>query len=159
MASTEIKGKVVKVPQPAYVLYNGFADLRNFTMALPPDKKESVIATADTIEGEVQGVKMGLQVAKRYPFSCISYSQYGNTPFSFNVAAFFNAIDSTNTEFHIEYEAELPFMIKMMIGSKLQEMIDQITEQLGMAFSGQFDPSKVDPQMLEELKKRYNINL
>mgnify|MGYP003505626141 CR=1 FL=1 len=98
MASTEIKGKVVKVPQPAYVLYNGFADLRNFTMALPPDKKESVIATADTIEGEVQGVKMGLQVAKRYPFSCISYSQYGNTPFSFNVAAFFNAIDSTNTE-------------------------------------------------------------
>ena len=102
---------------------------------------------------------MGLQVAKRYPFSCISYSQYGNTPFSFNVAAFFNAIDSTNTEFHIEFEAELPFMIKMMIGSKLQEMIDQITEQLGMAFSGQFDPSKVDPQMLEELKKRYNINL
>ena len=45
-------------------------------------------------------------------------------------------------------------MVKMMLGSKLQAGIDQITEQLGMAMSGKFDPSKIDPEAFaEEMKK------
>ena len=48
-------------------------------------------------------------------------------------------------------------MVKMMLGSKLQEGIDQITEQLGMALSGKIDPSKIDPEAFaEEMRKRYS---
>ena len=157
MASTEIKGKVVKVPQPAYVLYNGFADLRNFTMALPPDKKEGVIATEDTIEGEVQGFKMGLKIAHKTPFSSLMFQNYGNTPFEFAITVFFDAIDSYKTAFHLELNADLPMMVKMMIGGKLQDAVDQMTEQLGLAFSGKIDPSKIDAEAFaEEMRKRYS---
>ena len=57
----------------------------------------------------------------------------------------------------MELNAYLPMMVKMMIGGKLQDAIDQMTEQLGLAFSGKIDPSKIDPEAFaEEMKKRYS---
>lgn len=157
MGITQVKGKVVTVEQPSYVLYTAFSDMRNFVAALPPDKKETVVATEDTIEGEVQGFKMGLKIAHKTPFSSIMFQNYGNTPFEFAITVFFDAIDSYKTEFHLELNADLPMMVKMMLGSKLQQGVDQITEQLGMALSGKIDPSKIDPEAFaEEMRKRYS---
>lgn len=157
MGMTQIKGKVVTVEQPSYVLYTAFSDMRNFVMALPPDKKESVVATEDTIEGEVQGMRMGLKIAHKTPFSSLMFQNYGNTPFEFGITVFFDALDSYKTAFHIELNADLPMMVKMMIGGKLQDAVDQMTEQLGLAFSGKIDPSKIDPEAFaEEMRKRYS---
>ena len=157
MGITQVKGKVVTVEQPSYVLYTAFSDMRNFVAALPPDKKETVVAPEDTSEGEVQGFKMGLKIAHKTPFSSIMVQNYGNTPFEFAITVFFDAIDSYKTEFHLELNADLPMMVKMMIGGKLQDAIDQMTEQLGLAFSGKIDPSKIDPEAFaEEMKKRYS---
>ena len=157
MGFTQVKGKVVTVEQPSYVLYTAFSDMRNFVMALPPDKKESVVATEDTIEGEVQGIRMGLKIAHKTPFSSLMFQNYGNTPFEFGITVFFDALDSYKTAFHIEFNADLPMMVKMMLGSKLQDAVDQMTEQLGLAFSGKIDPSKIDPEAFaEEMKKRYS---
>ena len=157
MGFTQIKGKVVTVEQPSYVLYTAFSDMRNFVAALPPDKKESVVATEDTIEGEVQGIRMGLKIAHKTPFSSLMFQNYGNTPFEFGITVFFDALDSYKTAFHIELNADLPMMVKMMLGSKLQDAVDQMTEQLGLAFSGKIDPSKIDPEAFaEEMKKRYS---
>lgn len=126
-------------------------------MALPPDKKESVVATEDTIEGEVQGMRMGLKIAHKTPFSSLMFQNYGNTPFEFGITVFFDALDSYKTAFHIELNADLPMMVKMMIGGKLQDAVDQMTEQLGLAFSGKIDPSKIDPEAFaEEMRKRYS---
>ena len=157
MGMTQIKGKVVTVEQPSYVLYTAFSDMRNFVMALPPDKKENVVATENTIEGEVQGMRMGLQIAHKTPFPSLMYQNYGNTPFEFGITIFFDAIDSYKTAFHIEVNADLPMMVKMMIGGKLQDAVDQMTEQLGLAFSGKIDPSKIDSEAFaEEMRKRYS---
>lgn len=140
MGATEIKGKLVTINVPAYALYQAFADMRNFVHNLPPDKKESVVATEDTIEGDVQGMRMGAAIASRVPFSYIKLKEYGQTPIQFEVGLFFNALDVQRTEFHIEAKAELPFMIKMMIGNKLQEIIDKITDQLALAAEGKVEP-------------------
>ena len=162
MGFTNIKGKVVTVEQPSYVLYTAFSDMRNFVMALPEDKKQGITATENTIEGEVQGVRMGLEITRKTPFSSLMFQQMGNSPFEFAITIFFDAVDSYRTEFHIELAADLPMMVKMMIGSKLQDAIDQMTEHLGMAFNGKIDPSKIDlakidPEAFaEEMKKRYS---
>jgi hypothetical protein len=145
MGNTEVKGKVITIAQPAHMLYTGFSDMRNFVMALPPDKKEGVTATEDTIEGEVKGFKMGIRVVERNPFSSIVYEQFGKSPFPFTISIFFNAVDVAKTEFHIELSAELNFMIKSMLGGKLQEVVDAMTDQLGLAFSGKLDMSKFNP--------------
>ena len=46
----------------------------------------------------------------------------------------------------MELSAELPFMIKMMIGSKLQEMLDKMTEQLALASEGKLSPEDLKDQ-------------
>lgn len=157
MGFTQIKGKVVTVEQPSYVLYTAFSDMRNFVMALPPDKKEGVVATEDTIEGEVQGIRMGLKISHKTPFSSLMFQNFGNTPFEFAITIFFDALDSYRTAFHMEVSADLPMMVKMMIGNKLQDAVDQMTEQLGLAFSGKIDLSKIDAEAFaEEMRKRYS---
>lgn len=145
MANTEVKGKVITVEQSAHLLYSGFSDMRNFMLALPPDKQEGVVATEDTIEGDIKGFKMGLKVVQRNPFSSIIFEQFGNSPFPFTISVFFNAVDIRKTEFHMEINAELNFMIKSMIGGKLQEVVDQLTDQLALAFCGKIDPSNFNP--------------
>ena len=140
MGATEIKGKSVTINVPAYALYQAFADMRNFVHNLPPEKKESIVATEDTIEGDVQGMRMGAAIASRVPFSYIKLKEHGQTPIQFEVGLFFNALDVQRTEFHMEAKAELPFLIKMMIGNRLQEIIDKVTDQLALAAEGKVKP-------------------
>lgn len=146
MANTEVKGKIITVDQPAHLLYSGFADMRNFLRAVPPDKAGEITATEDTIEGEIKGFRMGIKVAQRNPFSLLVFEPFGNSPFPFTISVYFQAVDVHRTEFHMEISAELSFMIKAMIGSKLQEVVDQLTDQLALAFSGKMDPSAFNPE-------------
>ncbi len=139
-STTEVKGKAATINVPAHALYTAFADMRHFIQNLPDDKKQGIEATADTIEGDVKGMRMGAQVTERVPFSYVKIENYGQTPFPFEVGLFFDSADALKTVFHMEAKAELPFMIKMMIGSKLQELIDKITEQLALAAEGKISP-------------------
>lgn len=147
MGSSKIKGKAVAISVPAHALYTAFADMRHFVERLPEEKKQGITATSDTIEGEVQGMRMGAAISERIPFSCIKIKEHGQTPFQFEVSLFFDAADVQKTLFHMEVDAELPFMVKMLIGNKLQEMVDKITEQLALASEGRISPEdlKMDP--------------
>ncbi len=147
MGSSKIKGKAVAINVPAHALYTAFADMRHFVERLPEEKKQGITATSDTIEGEVQGLRMGAAISERIPFSCIKIKEYGQTPFQFEVSLFFDAADVQKTMFHMEVDAELPFMVKMLIGNKLQEVVDKITEQLALASEGKISPEdlKMDP--------------
>ncbi|MBQ7999181.1 MAG: hypothetical protein IJ296_07665 [Bacteroidales bacterium] len=147
MGSSKIKGKAVAINVPAHALYTAFADMRHFVERLPEEKKQGITATSDTIEGEVQGLRMGAAISERIPFSCIKIKEHGQTPFQFEVSLFFDAADVQKTMFHMEVDAELPFMVKMLIGTKLQEVVDKITEQLALASEGKISPEdlKMDP--------------
>ena len=147
MGSSKIKGKAVAISVHAHALYTAFADMRHFVERLPEEKKQGIKATSDTIEGEVQGLRMGAAISERIPFSCIKIKEHGQTPFQFEVSLFFDAADVQKTMFHMEVDAELPFMVKMLIGNKLQEMVDKITEQLALASEGKISPEdlKMDP--------------
>lgn len=153
-SSTEIKGKSVTINVPAHALYTAFADMRHFIQNLPEDKKHGIVATQDTIEGEVQGLRMGAAVCERVPFSFIKIKEYGQTPFPFEASLFFDAADAQRTVFHIEIKAEIPFMVKMMIGNKLQELVDKITEQLALASEGKISPEDFNMGSFDNLANR-----
>jgi hypothetical protein len=153
-SNTEVKGKAVTIKVPAYALYNSFADMRNFVAALPEDKKQGIDVTTDTIEGTVQGMRMGAQISERTPFYCIKITEYGQTPIHFEVKMVFDAIDAVQTLFHIELSAELPFMIKMMIGNKLQEMVDKLTDQLALASEGKLSAEDLNIDKFSDFANR-----
>ena len=124
-----INSKKRTVARPPYQLYMPFADMRNFVAMLPPDKKEGVEADYDTIHASVQGFNIGLRVKERVPYSSITYVDDG-APFKFTVNVWFDA-DGGNpdsTIFHIAIEADLNFMLKMLLSSKLQDAVDKLVD-------------------------------
>ncbi len=138
MASTQAIGRTVKIQQPASQIFAIFSDLTNFTKSLPADigKKADIHSTSDTLTGKVQGFEIGIKVAERVPFSLIRYEQYGKSPFPFNFIMRIESISPTECLFNLELNAELSGMFKMMLGGKLQEAVDKITDELEKGMGG-----------------------
>ncbi len=138
MASTQAIGRTVKIQQPASQIFGIFSDLTNFTKSLPADigKSADIHSTSDTLAGKVQGFEIGIKVAERVPFSLIRYEQYGKSPFPFNFIMNIESVSPTESLFNLELNAELSGMFKMMLGGKLQEAVDKITDELEKGMGG-----------------------
>lgn len=147
---TEIKSRHAVVSKAPYMLYMGFTDMRNFVQMLPEDKRKGITADFDTVKATVQGFTIGVKVSERRPYSMIEYVDDG-APFSFSVKMFFDAVSGENdkTDFHIEITAELNLMMKMMLGSRLQEAVDRMVDGLAAVSEGRM-PEGVDPSMFPE---------
>jgi hypothetical protein len=141
-------GQVRKSPIELYMM---FVDMRNFVMMLPEDKKEMVKADYDSILVSVQGYEIGAKVLTRTPYSRIELVDYG-APFAFKLSLSFDATFNPGiTDFSIKLEADLNFMMKMMIGGKIQEAMDKIVDGLVAVSEGRV-PEGVDPEMLKNFK-------
>lgn len=145
MAETFVKGKEIIIQRPPMMLYSMFADLSRFTMGLPQEYKDKVTADPDSITVDYKGIKLGFVIQERIPFSTISLKDNGESPFPFRFSFHFSGVGIDLSLFHIELTAELNMMMKMMIGGKLQEMVDTITDQIEKAASGQM-PDMPDMQ-------------
>lgn len=145
--AVEIKSKRAVVSKAPYELYMAFTDMRNLVQFLPEDKKEGVTADFDSIHAEVQGFNIGVKVTDRTPYSRIEYADDG-APFHFSLKMLFDpAADPYKTDFQIILEADLNFMMKTILGSKLQEGLDKVVDGLVAMSEGRmpegFDPSKL----------------
>jgi len=136
MGNTQIKGRRVVVKYPARALFELFSDLTNFTKNLPQDmlKGSEVTATRDTLIAKVQGFEIGLVVAERVEFSLVRYDQYGKNIFPYTFFVRLDSKSEAETEFMIEMDTELSGMFKTMVGGKLQELVDKVTDQIEIAF-------------------------
>lgn len=150
MAKTEIKSKHAVVSKQPFELYMAFVDMRNFVNFLPEDKKKDITADYDSIKAVVQGFSIGVRVSERVPYSRIDFQDDG-APFSFAFSMFFDATPEGKTDFHIEFSAELNLMMKMVLGSKLQQALDKVVTGLADASEGKM-PEGFDPSMYENFK-------
>ena len=148
--AVEIKSKRAVVSKAPYELYMLFVDMRNFVHMLPEDKKQGVEADYDSIHATVQGFNIGVKVCDRVPYSKIVYQDDG-APFSFEIVLFFNPVaeDPYKTDFQIILDAELNFMMKTLLGSKLKEGLDKIVDGLVAMSEGRM-PEGVDPSMFKK---------
>lgn len=152
MADTNITSKSVLIDRQPAVLYSALGDLSALVANLPEDKKQMVTATQDTISASFQGLNFGMKVAERIPFSRVDFTQTDGSPIDFSVKAFFDPVDDPaqpdadcKTRFHLELSAQLGFMVKMMLGNKLQGLIDKLTDTLAAAAEGRpvdFNPEQ-----------------
>lgn len=143
----KINSKHRSVARAPYMLYMPFSDMRNFVAMLPEDKKQGVEADYDSIRGTVQGFSVGVRVEERRPYSRIVYKDDG-APFQFTVNICFDA-DGGNpesTDFHVDIEADLNFMMKMLLGNKLQDAVDKMVDAVADMAMGKM-PEGIDPSM------------
>ena len=137
------KGTVNKAP---YELYMAVTDLRNILQVIPADKREGVTADFDSIHAKVQGFDIGVRIVERTPYSRIVLKDDG-APFSFTVNVNFDSAPvSTQTVFSLDVEADLNFMMKTLLGSKIKDALDKVVDGLVDASNGKmpdgFDASK-----------------
>ena len=125
----EYKSKHGIVSRPPYELYMSFADMRNFLRFLPADKQEGVTADYDTLKATIQGFPIGVKITERTPYSRIILWDDG-APFHFNVIAHFDHESYNATDFWLEVDADLNFMMKAMLGNKIQEALDKAVDGL-----------------------------
>ena len=143
----KINSKHRSVARAPYMLYMPFSDMRNFVAMLPEDKRQGVEADYDSIRGTVQGFSVGVRVEERRPYSRIVYKDDG-APFQFTINICFDA-DGGNpdsTDFHIDIEADLNFMMKMLLGNKFQDAVDKMVDAVADMAMGKM-PKGIDPSM------------
>ena len=147
---TEYKSKTGTVSRQPYELYMAFTDLSNFKNMLPEDKRDAVTADYDTLTATVQGMSIGVKVHQRVPYSKIELVDWG-APLAFHATLFFDPAhsDPFKTDFHIELEADLNFMMKMIIGSKIKDALDKVVDSLVAISEGRM-PEGVDPSMFDK---------
>lgn len=143
----KINSKHRSVARAPYMLYMPFSDMRNFVAMLPEDKRQGIEADYDSIRGTVQGFSVGVRVEERRPYSRIVYKDDG-APFQFTINICFDA-DGGNpdsTDFHIDIEADLNFMMKMLLGNKFQDAVDKMVDAVADMAMGKM-PEGIDPSM------------
>ena len=143
----KINSKHRSVARAPYMLYMPFSDMRNFVAMLPEDKRQGVEADYDSIRGTVQGFSVDVRVEERRPYSRIVYKDDG-APFQFTINICFDA-DGGNpdsTDFHIDIEADLNFMMKMLLGNKFQDAVDKMVDAVADMAMGKM-PEGIDPSM------------
>lgn len=144
-----IKSRRAIVSKPPYQLYMAFTDMRNFLQFLPQDKREGVEADYDTIQAKVQGFPIGVRVTGREPYSRMVFSDNG-APFSFTLTMNFGQTDDPyKTDFGLVLDADLNFMMKTLLGSKLQEAMDKVVDVMVAVSEGRM-PEGIDPSMYPE---------
>ena len=137
------KSKRAVVSKAPYELYMAFVDMRNFLQFLPEDRKADVTADYDSIHATVQGFAVGVRVTDRVPYSRIAFADDG-APFKFALEMHFDpASDPYKTDFQIVLDADLNFMMKTLLGSRIQGALDKVVDSLVDVSEGRM-PEGVD---------------
>lgn len=126
-------------------LYMAFCDMRNFSRLVPGQFKAEIVADYDNLSMTVQGFKIGVRVDERRPYSLLRIVS-SESPVEFVGALHFDPSPIPGkTDFSIVLDANLNFMMKTMLGNKVQQALDKMVNGLVDVSEGRM------PQMPEDI--------
>ncbi len=128
------ESKQVQINKPAAVVYQSLSDFSRFTPMLQ-DKVEGWEATPDTCSFKVQGFTVRLRIVSREENKLVKIEGDDGSPFDFTFWLQLVEAAACDTRMRLVLHAKLNMMMKMMIGKKLQQGLDQIADQIATAFN------------------------
>ena len=124
-----------------------FTDLRNFAQMVPQGRVQADIqADFDTLSVTVQGFKIGVRVDDREPYRLIRLGSTESPVEFVGVLHFEPSVIPGRTDFWIDLDANLNFMMKTMLGGRLQDALDKMVDGLVDASEGRIPPMAQDFQ-------------
>ena len=115
---------------PSWAVFASFSDLTQMKDRLPAEYRDKVTVTADTVEGDYQGMHLGMKVAERIPTSRIVMKPMEGFPLDFTLLFDIENITAATSKLRVSVVAEMNFLLKAMLGRKIQSILDQITDQI-----------------------------
>lgn len=132
-----VESKVVSIRRLDEDIYKILSNFQNFTPFAQAAKLKNWQAGEDWCRFDAQGVKeAGLRIVDREPYKTIKITGDGQIPFEFFLWIQLKQVAPYDTRMKITLKANLNFMMKMMLGSKLKQGIDAIADQIATAFNG-----------------------
>lgn len=129
------ESKQHRINRPAEQVYGVLSDFRNFT-PMVAGKVEGWQATEDTCSFKVQGMTVRLAIIDKQPGSFIKLTGKDGSPLDFTFWIQMKEVSPYDTRFRLVLHAELNMMMKMMLGSKLKEGVEQMAQHMADAFNG-----------------------
>ncbi len=114
------------------MVYRVFADFTNFT-PIVAGRVDDWQASPDECSFKVKGFTVALQIVEREEDKLVKFT--GSIPFNFTLWMQLHEVAPDDTRMRLVLHAELNMMMKMMIGKKLSEGIDQAAEQIANMFN------------------------
>ena len=122
--------KEVEMKAPSYAVFASVSDLTQIKDRLPQEYQDKVTVTSDTVEGDYNGMHLGLKVAERIPTSRIVMKPMEGFPLDFSLIFDIQDSSVSTSKVKVSVEAQMNFLTKALLGSKIQSMLDQISEKL-----------------------------
>ena len=114
-------------------MYMAFTDLRNLNSMLPKDDKRlegvTINTDFDNLTINANNMTFSAKVSERQPYSKLVIDSV-ESPIKCSLTLNFKENGGSQTEFFIELDAELNFLMKSMIGKKIEEGLNKIIDTL-----------------------------
>lgn len=126
------ESNIVQVQASAMQIFDKLSNLENLKPLLanlPPEatqKVKDITVTADTCSFNVENFgQMGFKIIEREPHKTIKFTGDA-TPVEVYLWIQLVEKEAYNTKMKVTLKADVPFMLKMMVGSKLKDGVNQI---------------------------------
>ena len=125
------KSREAVVPRPRMQLFDRITDFQGLLAAVPEDKRKDITVEGDTLTATYAGFTIGICIAEKIPFEKVVFKDI-EAPFHFSVTFSMQEVsgDILSTRLQIVVDAELNFMMKTLLGGKIQEYLDKAVEGL-----------------------------
>ncbi len=127
----EYISKQVQLLRPANVIYEAISRFDRLTPAVA-DRGEEWQATEESCSFKVKGFTVRLRMAERVEPKHVKITGDG-VPMDFAFWVQLHPVSECDTRLRLVLHAELNMMMRMMIGSKLQQALDQIADGIAAA--------------------------
>lgn len=131
----EYTSKQHRILRPAEQIYAAISRFDNLTPALA-DKVEEWRADEETCSFKAKGFTVKLRMDERVAPKHVKIVGDGGVPMDFAFWIQLHKVSDTDTRMRLVLHVELNMMMKMMIGGKLQDAVDQIAEGIARAMNG-----------------------
>ena len=126
-----------QIRRPAEQIYSVISDFNNFTPVVQGHVEEWT-ADETSCSFKVKGMTMRLRMVDKVPNDYVKVTGDERSPLDFTFWIQLKQVGDYDTRMRLVLHAKLNMVMKMMIGSKLQQGLDQMAEQMAKAFNGEF---------------------
>lgn len=134
MSETKYESKITSAPYSAAQIYSVLSDLSNLERVrdlIPKDKIQELEIQPDCVRIKVDGLgqKITIAIVDRIENDTVKFGLEG-APMEANFWIQLKQVAPVDTRLRLTVKADIPIMFRMMIGSKLQQGLDQAADML-----------------------------
>lgn len=133
--SSKYESSIKQIPYPQEKVYEKLSNLENIEQVrnrIPEDKLNGLTFDRDSVSISVPPVgSITMCIIERDEPKCVKF-EAKNSPVPFNLWIQILPVTETTSKMKVTIKADIPMILKPMLGSKLEEGIDKIADALAI---------------------------